>query len=143
MKLQHGSFDCESGDYPITFVLHRFAKEGCALPAIGFFRTLRMTTPTNRLGGVGFSFLAPFRTESFIIGHKACTRSVGTFISLHRHQSVPGTRQSDASWPAKVCRSPLQAIHRNCFTIFRLSISSRQTPTGDRVVHDSWQSARA
>jgi len=26
MKLKHGSFDCERGDYPITLVLHRFAE---------------------------------------------------------------------------------------------------------------------
>src|SRR5213594_4765165 len=29
VKLKHGSFDLESGDYPITFVLHRLAKRAC------------------------------------------------------------------------------------------------------------------
>jgi len=29
VKLKHGAFDRESGDYPITFVLHRLAKRAC------------------------------------------------------------------------------------------------------------------
>src|SRR5882724_8583745 len=62
------------------------SRKGHALSGVGFLGALRMTTPANRLGG--FRFLAPFRTESFIVGNKACTRSVGTFVNFpnfHKH----------------------------------------------------------
>ena len=48
-----------------------------------------MATPAGRLGVIRFSLLAPFRTKSFIVGNKACTWSVGTFVSVRRHHSVP------------------------------------------------------
>src|SRR6266436_7815458 len=87
------------------------SRKGHALSGVGFLGALRMTTPANRLGGVRFRFLAPFRTESFIVGNKACTRSVGTFVSLHWHQSVPECSSPPMpQWLQRVAAARQQSI---------------------------------